>query len=190
MRPALFSLITLASVEAGPCDIFQSGGTPCVAAYGFTRALYATYNGPLYQVMRASDNTTTDVGVLAPGGAQNSATQDAFCENSDCVVTKIYDQSPKANHLSIAPAGGHVHHGDLPVNASRFKTTLGGKEVYAAWFDGGEGFRNDATNGVATGNEEETLYMVTSGTHYNDKCCFDFGNMFVLSSPFLSPYLV
>ncbi|MEW1838902.1 arabinofuranosidase catalytic domain-containing protein, partial [Nonomuraea angiospora] len=38
-----------------PCDIYASGGTPCVAAHSTTRALYASYNGSLYQVRRSSD---------------------------------------------------------------------------------------------------------------------------------------
>ncbi len=33
--------------------------------------------------------------------------------------------------------------------------------------------RNDNTTGVAKGDEPETLYMVTSGQHYNAGCCFD-----------------
>jgi len=65
---------------------------------------------------------------------------------------------------------------DLPVNASRLRTTLNGQSVYAAYFEGGMGYRNDTTSGVATGNDPETLYMVTSGTHYNGGCCFDYGN--------------
>ncbi|HLP77305.1 MAG TPA: arabinofuranosidase catalytic domain-containing protein, partial [Candidatus Paceibacterota bacterium] len=39
----------------GPGDIYAAAGTPCVAAHSSTRALYASYNGPLYQVMRQSD---------------------------------------------------------------------------------------------------------------------------------------
>ncbi|KAG5915040.1 hypothetical protein E4U42_000172, partial [Claviceps africana] len=35
---------------AGPCDIYAAGGTACVAAHSTTRALYAAYTGPLYQV--------------------------------------------------------------------------------------------------------------------------------------------
>ncbi len=31
-----------------PCDIYASGGTPCVAAYSTTRALYGAYSGPLF----------------------------------------------------------------------------------------------------------------------------------------------
>ncbi|MFE3263008.1 arabinofuranosidase catalytic domain-containing protein [Streptomyces sp. NPDC059215] len=45
-----------------PCDLYAAGGTPCVAAHSTTLALYAPYDGPLYQVRRASDTTTCDVG--------------------------------------------------------------------------------------------------------------------------------
>src|SRR4029079_17237912 len=62
-----------------PCDIYAAGGTPCVAAHSTTRALYAAYNGALYQVRRSSDNTTRDIGVLSAGGVANAATQDSFC---------------------------------------------------------------------------------------------------------------
>ena len=40
----------------GPCDIYGAAHTPCVAAHSTTRALYASYNGPLYQVKRLSDD--------------------------------------------------------------------------------------------------------------------------------------
>ena len=49
-------------------------------------------------------------------------------------------------------------------------------QVWAAVFEGGMGYRNDTTSGVATGDEPESIYMVASGTHYNDGCCFDYGN--------------
>src|ERR1035438_954373 len=48
----------------GPCDIYTAGGDPCVAAHSTTRALYASYNGPLYQVLRQSDGKTLDIGVV------------------------------------------------------------------------------------------------------------------------------
>merc|ERR1712157_95974 len=35
---------------------------------------------------------------------------------------------------------------------------------------------NDNTSEVAVGNEAETIYMVTSGKHWTDGCCFDYGN--------------
>ena len=33
----------------GPCDIYAADGGPCVAAHSTVRALYATYDGPLYR---------------------------------------------------------------------------------------------------------------------------------------------
>jgi hypothetical protein len=38
------------------------------------------------------------------------------------------------------------------------------------------GYRNDDTDGIATGDGPEGLYAVLDGTHYNDQCCFDYGN--------------
>src|ERR1041384_3910615 len=67
------------TASAAPCDIYASGGTPCVAAHSTTRALFDAYNGPLYQVRRSTDNATRDVGLLNAGGAANAATQHSFC---------------------------------------------------------------------------------------------------------------
>eukprot|EP01083_Nonionella_stella_P291866 992933_1 len=93
------------------------------------------------------------------------------------VSFKEYMINPhKKNHLDIAPAGGNVHHSDRPVNASRQPLTIGGNKVYAAYFEAGMGYRIDNTHGVAVNNDPETIYMVTSGKHYNGGCCFDYGN--------------
>ncbi|HEX5400505.1 MAG TPA: arabinofuranosidase catalytic domain-containing protein, partial [Verrucomicrobiae bacterium] len=48
----------------GPCDIYAAAGTPCVAAHSTTRALFASYKGPLYQIIRQSDGKSLDVGVV------------------------------------------------------------------------------------------------------------------------------
>lgn len=93
-------------VVAGPCDLYSSGGTPCVAAHSTTRALYSAYTGSLYQVKRSSDGATTNIAPLSAGGVANAATQDSFCSGTTCVITIIYDQSGKGNHLTQAPAGG------------------------------------------------------------------------------------
>src|SRR5512140_2867400 len=98
----------------GPCDIYAAAGNPCAAAHSTTRALSASYNGPLYQVLRQSDGKTLDIGVVKPvaspapdaGGYANAASQDAFCANTYCWITTIYDQSPKHNDLIQAPRGG------------------------------------------------------------------------------------
>lgn len=331
MRAAILGAILVAIAAAGPCDILAAAGTPCVAAHSTVRALYAAYNGPLYEVNRTVDGVRFDVGVL-PGGYANASAQDAMCGsnassvglpplgtvvnlvpvslpalsfrhcdaqgfvtdtdgnddhaftlvaalNGDagaisfrsvnypqwyiapvttsepgrlgivqapiaadaswvatpaagaavtltlasrglaaavggnltgscaanygppaasvylqaqgsewllnkvvpvgppaCTITKIYDQSPQHNDISVAPAGGAVRHGDQPVDASRLRITVNGHAVYGAYFTGGQGYRIDNTTGVARGNDPETIYMVTSGKHYNSGCCFDYGN--------------
>ncbi len=185
MRTAcVFALLN--SVAAGPCDIYAAGGTPCVAAHSVTRALYSAYDGALYAVRRASDNATAAIGVRAAGGAADADAQDAFCGGGGggCTIAAIFDQSPRGNHLTVAPARhGYV---DLEVNATREPLSLGGRRVYGALFEQaplagapkevGVGYRRDNTSGVATGDEPESLYMVTSGTRFNDACCFDYGN--------------
>jgi len=160
----------------GPCDLYASGGTPCVAAHSTARALYGAYSGKVYQVKRASDKTTKDIDVLAPGGFADSAAQDAFCVGTTCTISIIYDQSPKGNHLRSAPAGGAKSTPDNEASATALKLTIGGHTVYAVHIPAGVGYRNDTTSGIAAGDEAETEYMVTSGTYYNGGCCFDYGN--------------
>jgi len=171
-----FLAIVSSAAAQAPCDIYGAAGTPCVAAHSLVRALYSAYNGNLYQVRRTTDNATLDVGVLSAGGFANAASQDAFCGKAPCVVQRIYDQSSKLNHLDIGPGGGAAPRPDKPVNATRLPVTASGNAVYGAYFEGGMGYRIDNTNGIATGNEPETLYMVTSGKHVNGGCCFDYGN--------------
>jgi non-reducing end alpha-L-arabinofuranosidase len=160
----------------GPCDIYAAGGTPCVAAHGTTRALYAAYNGPLYQVRRSSDNTTRDIGVLSAGGAANAATQDSFCSGTTCVITIIYDQSGRGNHLTQAPGGGAAGGPDNLAIATAAPTTVGGHKAYGVFVAPGTGYRNDRTSGIATGDQPEGMYAIFDGTHFNGGCCFDYGN--------------
>lgn len=166
---------------AAPCDTLAAAGTPCVAAYALTRALFAAYNEPLYQLRRAADGATLDVRPLAPGGAADAAAHAAFCAGAAgaaCVVQRLYDQTARGNTLDVAPAGGHVHTADSPVNASDLRAALGGAQVFGALFGPGNGYRIENTTGVAKGDASETIYMVTSGLpeHVNSRCCFDFGN--------------
>ena len=172
-----------ATGAAEPCDIYRSGNTPCVAAHSTARALYGTYNGNLYQVRRASDKTTKDIAVLTPGGVADSATQDAFCAGTTCTISIIYDQSPNKNDLTKAPPGGWLNNGGLEADATKAKIKLNGHTVYGVYttsnFDndaGAVGYRNNQTRGVPTGDQPESMYMVASGKHYNQWCCFDYGN--------------
>jgi hypothetical protein len=139
------------------------------------RALYGGYTGNLYQVKRASDMTTKDVG--APGGFADSAAQDTFCAGTTCTISTIYDQSPKANHLTSAPGGGAVSTPDKPASATDLKITIGGHTVYGVRINPGMGYRNDRTSGIATSDQPETEYMVTSAKYSTTNgCCFDYGN--------------
>ncbi len=75
----LFALVFSITAE-GPCDIFENGNTPCVAAFSTTRALYSSYSGRLYQIQRDDTGGVLDVGVLTTGGVANSTAQDVFCK--------------------------------------------------------------------------------------------------------------
>ena len=155
----------------GPCDILAAAANPCVAAHSTVRALYAKYDGPLYNVTRSSDGRSASIGVLAAGGFADAPAHDEFCAKMDCVISTLFDQSPMKNHLGQR---------DKPVNASRHSITVGkGKDttpVYGMWFDPGFGYHVDQTRGVATGNDPESIYAVMSGKNFNDGCCFDYGN--------------
>lgn len=164
-----------AFAATGPCDIYASGGTPCVAAHSAVRALFGAYNGRLYQVRRASNGATADISALSAGGVANAAAQDAFCAGTVCTIVQIYDQSGKGNHLTVAPAGGNGS-ADIAANATALKVTIGGKSAYALYVSAGVGYRRNSTSGIATGSQPEGIYMVTSATHVNDGCCFDYGN--------------
>jgi non-reducing end alpha-L-arabinofuranosidase len=160
----------------GPCDIYASGGTPCVAAHSTTRALYAAYSGNLYQVRRSSDNTTLNIGTLSAGGYANAAAQDSFCANTSCVITEIFDQSGRGNNLTDAPAGGAQPGPDKLAVANAAPTVLDGHEAYGVAIVPGTGYRDDATNGIATGDNPESEYEVLDGQDSNGGCCFDYGN--------------
>ena len=176
------SLLALASlVSAAPCDLYKSGNTPCVAAHSTTRALYSAFNGALYQIQRGSDNSKTNVSPLSAGGVANAATQDSFCANTTCVISIIYDQSGRSNHLTQAPPGGNGYGAqpngyDNLASAIGAPVTLNGNKAYGAFISPGTGYRNDKTSGIATADQPEGLYAIIDGTHYNDGCCFDYGN--------------
>jgi len=164
----------------GPCDIYAAGGTPCVAAHSTTRALYDAYTGPLYQLKR-TDGTTTTVPPLEAGGVAKSSVQDTFCAGTGCLISIIYDQSGRDNHLTQAPPGsaarGPAANGyDNLSDATLAPVTLNGQKVYGVHIAPKGGYRNNRANGTATGDNAEAMYAIFDGTHYNSKCCFDYGN--------------
>ncbi len=169
----------------GPCDIYAAAGTPCVAAHSSTRALYASYKGPLYQVMRQSDGKTLDIGVARsvkgdPGGYADAEAQDKFCADTYCWITILYDQSGKGNHLTQAPRGGFSGpsmggFNNLPL-ADMAPVTIMGHKVYGIFIEPGMGLRDDDPVGTAVDDQAEGQYWVINGLHYNSGCCYDYGN--------------
>ena len=158
-----------------PCDIYGSAGTPCVAAHSTVRALSGAYVGPLYQLTRASDHATHDVGLLSAGGYADAGDHDAFCNGTTCGITKIYDQTSRHNDLTVSPAGtaGPV---DYPADAGEIAVTAGGHKAYGVWISPQHGYRHAVASGVAQNGAPEGMYMVASGTHVGSDCCFDYGN--------------
>ncbi|KAL4802726.1 Arabinosidase B [Aspergillus unguis] len=167
-------------VAAAPCDIYADGGYPCIAAHSTTRALFDDFTGSLYQVKRGSDSTTLDIAPLSAGGVADASAQDSFCEGTTCLITIIYDQSGKGNHLTQAPPGGFdgPEEGgyDNLAGAIGAPVTLNGQKAYGVFVSPGTGYRNNEATGTATGDEPEGMYAVLDGTHFNDGCCFDYGN--------------
>ncbi|MBN9662581.1 MAG: lamin tail domain-containing protein [Acidobacteria bacterium] len=173
----------------GPCDLYGAAGTPCVAAHSTTRALYAGYNGPLYQLKRASDGKTLDIGIVQPaasprpdaGGYADAPAQDTFCARTLCVINRIYDQSGKGNHLLQSPPGplfpGPAKGGfDTQPIADMAPITISGHKAYGVFIMPGMGFRNNDARDLAINDEPEGIYYVIDGTHYDSGCCFDYGN--------------
>ncbi|KAF5310905.1 hypothetical protein D9619_008236 [Psilocybe cf. subviscida] len=176
----LLNLSTSRLVLAGPCDIYASGNTPCVAAHSTTRALFNKFNGALYQVRRGSDNATRDISPISAGGVANSTAQDDFCAHTTCVITTIFDQTSRGNHLSQAPPGGfkgpEPNGFDSLASATGAPVTLNGHKAYGVFISPGFGYRNNTASGTAKGDAAEGMYAVLDGTHFNGDCCFDYGN--------------
>ena len=130
-----------------PCDIYAAGNSACVAAHSTIRALLGSYSGSLYQVKRASDGTTKDIAVLAPGGYANSSTQDTFCTGTTCTITKVYDQSGHGNFLEAETPDSGVkgHTGMTAANATQESLTAGGHKVYSLYMKGSQAYWRDGS---------------------------------------------
>ncbi len=169
-----------AAASSLPCDLYAAGGTPCIAAHSTTRALFAAYDGPLYQVQRASDHTYRDIGLLSAGGYADGASQVSFCSGTSCTITKIYDQTSRHNDMPISWGGywkGPGANGaDVGADAMALPVTAGGHQVFGVKVTPGVGYRIDHASGAPTGSQPEGLYMVTSSNLTNQWCCFDYGS--------------
>lgn len=83
--------------------------------------------------------------------------------------------------MTQAPPGGaargpNSNGFDFLAGARGAPVTLNGHKAYGVFISPFTGYRNNHTNGVATGDQSEGMYAVFDGTHYNTACCFDYGN--------------
>jgi len=156
-----------------------------VAAHSTVRALYASYSGKLYQVRRASDKTTKDIPLLAPGGFVDASVQESFCSGTTCTISYIYDQSPLKNDLPLSPPVHWLPNGgtEAVTGPGKGQAKVGSHTVYGVYVQpdgggsGGNTYRNNKATGLAKNDEPESMYWVVDGKYYNGRCCFDYGNV-------------
>jgi non-reducing end alpha-L-arabinofuranosidase len=118
---------------------------------------------------------TQDIGTL-PDGYADGAAQDLFCTGGTCTISIIYDQSGMKNDLKPGPKGGAKATPDNPVKATDLKATINGHMVYGVLIKPGSGYRLLKANGTATGDQPQSMYMVSSQQNLINGCCFDYGN--------------
>lgn len=168
----------------GPCDVVAGG---CAEAYSVTRAMTASYTGPLFQLGKASDAkaATLDVGQTSDHKA-DMTTWSAYCggTQSNCVIAKIYAQIHKGSNDLLpgvwktpwnpdCSAGGYTCAAKFTIEAATglpILTTVAPQE-YA--------LRTDTTENFATGVNGGSKAI---GIMYNGKpianqtyCCGTFG---------------
>jgi hypothetical protein len=153
-----------------PGDIAASAGTPLVAAHSMMRALFAAYSGKLFQVRRASDAKTQDIGPASAGGTVDLTALSSFCSGTTCSVSLLYDQTGNANHLPQATAANQP--------TVMYWTTSDGTKWPMAVTMNRQWLRNRTqTTKIPKGSASQTEYMVVHGSYFNGACCYDYGNM-------------
>ena len=143
------------------------------------------YDGPLFSLLRSDPNATTDIGVAHPGGIANTKAAAVFCRGApQCIVTRIFDQSPLANNLGIEKGFAYLtpprNSQDAGVDLHRSpNVTLGGAPVFSAVFDTQcdvhegncdglfNGYSNRTAAGTPVGDEPQSVYALFDGTHYS-----------------------
>lgn len=149
----------------GPCDIFAAAGQTCVAAHSVTRRLLATYTGPLFQLTRASDGATANIG--APTSAYDAGAVQSFCAGTDCYFSTIYDQTGNGNNLTQP---------NVALMAPWMLHPLTGLPV--VWTSGNSAFYQNltSTSKIPTGAAAATTFYVR-GTDIYSSCCGDYGRV-------------
>lgn len=160
------------------CDTVTGG---CPAAYSMTRKVVSAYAGSAFQLERASDSTTHDVGFS--GNLVNLADALSFCHNTFCQDTIWYNQGSggSANNLlatqfnggftctssalACAPPFWVDQTTGMPVIPTPYPA---GMEVFA----GGSG----TTSGIPSGTVSKSV-LVVQRSEDNTACCSGAGIM-------------
>ncbi len=164
-----------AQTSTPPGDIAAAAGTPMVAAHSVTRALFAAYNGKLFQVRRPTDGKTQDISTASAGGFVDLTSLNTFCANTTCTVVRLYDQAGNGNDMFQNTTASQP--------TVDFWTSSNGTKYPIIVSKGYQWLRNrTAVKKIPTGSSPQTEYFVVHGAYAGraagtNGCCYDYGNM-------------
>jgi hypothetical protein len=176
-----------------PGDVAKAAGTPMVAAHSMTRAMFASYAGPLFKALRVSDKQEKDIGIVAATGLVDLATLSTFCSGTTCKVSTLYDQSGNGNDMwkGDTAANAPMDNGEAPklcdlLDIEYWQMSDGtmvplalehGYEPGKNWKSPAQCLRNrDKTKNMPKLAAPETQYAIFHGKYINDNCCFNYGS--------------
>jgi hypothetical protein len=126
-----------------------------------------------------------DIGMTTEGFG-DAAAQATACGATVCTVAKLYDQSGKGNHITVAK-GGLTNGGDyaalddFETIATKGAMKIRGKDVFSLYMEPRQGYRQTAKgNEMPVDEEPQGIYMLADGTRNSAAsklCCWDFGNV-------------
>jgi hypothetical protein len=154
-----------------------------------TRALFASYTGPLFKALRVSDKQEKNIASVASTGLVDLAALSTFCSGTTCKVTTLYDQSGNGNDMwrgdTTANAPGTPTLCDL-MDIEYWQLSDGTKVPLAlehGWESGNtwkavsQCLRNrDKTKNIPKLAQPQTEYAIFHAKYLNDNCCFNYGN--------------
>lgn len=116
----LLPALARAPTYVGPCDV---AGVTCAEAWGVDYAMTRNYAGPLFQILRISDNATLDIGQDPTTQKADMTTWSAFCggDPSNCLYIKLYAQIH--GHANDLATNGFISQGQTKLSIDS-KTSL------------------------------------------------------------------
>jgi hypothetical protein len=158
-----------------------------------TRAMFASYTGPLFKAQRASDKQEKDIGIVTATGLVDLAALSTFCSGTTCKVATLYDQSGNGNDMwkGDTSANAPMDGGEAPKlcqlldieywqmsDGTKIPIALGrGWGAGEEWTRTSQCLRNrDKTKNMPTGASPQTTYGIFHGKYVNPGCCFNYGN--------------